>query len=90
METFIRGATLSAGELSIGTKHADWGWQPVFTVEQVEDLIGARVAGALRDAADHFERYDLVTIGHTDIGGNQIPVGPIDRLRDAADGVDRP
>jgi hypothetical protein len=73
-ETTIRGATLSGGERSIGTKHADWGWREVFTVDQVENIVGARVAGALRAAADHLDRHGAVS--------------PSERLREMADDVD--
>lgn len=40
---------------------------------------------ALLEAAEHFEQYDEVTIGETDIGSNLIPVPPEERLRQFAD-----
>lgn len=51
------------------------------------DIERAR-ADALREAADHFDRFDVVTIGKTDIGSNQIPVPPAERLRLLADEIE--
>jgi hypothetical protein len=57
-------------------------------VAQVARLIADARAEALRDAADHFDKYDVVTIEDTDIGSNQVPVPPAECLRDLADRIE--
>ena len=52
----------------------------VFSREEVENIIGARVAEALRTAAEHFDNYDVVTIEDVEVGGNMVPISPAERF----------
>lgn len=51
----------------------------------INSLIADVRAATLLAAADHFDNYDEVTIGDTDIGSSLIPVAPADRLRALAE-----
>lgn len=78
----IQPPTLTDGERKMA------GPNLTFTPEQVENILGARVAAALRDAADHLERFDEVVIGEVEVGSNMIPLNASERLYRMADEVD--